>query len=410
MLIKNLAGRTRKLAHSHEVLRKKTVGIVSYGVALPKFKVSGETIAEAQGKTQQKIYKALGVISKSVPGKDEDTITLSTASGLQAIERLQALFDQQEDTDARKTQKSQAQTSQKNSVRSKIESIYIGSESHPYAVKPSGTVVAQALGIASDSCTGATKPLATSDLQFACKAGTQSLQISSLYTAAGFGESSLAIGTDTAQSRPGDVLEYTAGAGSAAFIVGSEKKNLLLARLIATTSIATDTPDFWRRPNQSYPEHAGRFTGEPGYFSHITMAANQILQETGLQPRDFQFCVFHSPNAKFPIAVAQKLGFSKEQLKPTLVVEQIGNLYAGSSMVGLASALDQASANQKILVVSYGSGAGSDAFVFETTDHLVSTRNFWKEKTQPMISETVQEQIEQLEFISYQKYRENSSH
>ncbi len=387
------------------LLGSKKVGIVSYGAKLPQFKIMGEEIAKAQKKSDQKIYKSLGVVSKTVPGIDEDTISLSASAGFQAIQRLQVLDPL---------------------VTEKIDTIFIGSESHPYAVKPSGTVVAQALGIASDSIQSSKnkkqygKPLATADLQFACKAGTQALQISNLYVTSGFTKYALAIGTDTAQASPGDVLEYTAGAGSAAFILGNSEDQIL-ARLIATTSVATDTPDFWRRPQESYPQHAGRFTGEPGYFGHIILAAKQILEETDLSPKDFDRCVFHTPNAKFPKSVAKRLGFTPKQLEASLVVERIGNTYAGASMLGLVNTLDKAKSGEKILVVSYGSGAGSDAFVFETTPQLEKVRKQWSKtnkssqvlNTQILVSvtkNTLEDQIQNLIPVEYELYRKNSSH
>ena len=84
----------------------------------------------------------------------------------------------------------------------------------------------------------------------------------------------LAIGMDTAQGRPGDALEYTAGAGGAAFILGPAEESL--AVIEASYSYVTDTPDFWRRAEQKYPEHGQRFTGEPAYFKHITEAGQAL--------------------------------------------------------------------------------------------------------------------------------------
>lgn len=400
--------------------KKDQIGIVSYGAYIPKYKIYGEEIAQSQGKLEQKIYRSLGVESKTVPGIDEDTVTISTSAAFQALERLKLLL-----TPGIVTKNSDKKT-QNNSFKRDIGALFIGSESHPYAVKPSGTVVAQALGISSDCIENGTtngnvvkvvKPLALADLQFACKAGTQAMQISSLYVNSGFSKYAVAVGADTAQAKPGDILEYTAGAGGGAIILGKENKTKngvkgsdtkLLARLIATTSVATDTPDFWRRPYQPYPEHAGRFTAGPGYFNHISMAAKMIMDETDLKPKDFDYCVFHSPNAKFPMSIAKKLGFSDEQLEPSLVVKKIGNTYAGASLLGLVNTLDIAEKNKKILVISYGSGSGSDAFVFETTSYLVEAKNNWKQSE--VTSNFLEKQIKKLRYITYEEYRVNSSH
>ena len=56
------------------------------------------------------------------------------------------------------------------------------------------------------------------------------------------------------------------------------------------------------------------------------------------------------------------LGFSEEQIEPGLLVPVIGNTYAGAAMIGLTATLDIAEPGDRILMVSFGSGAGSDAF------------------------------------------------
>lgn len=341
------------------MLIKKDVGITSFGSALPQQKILTKTIALAQGKDES-IGKSLGVISKTVPSLDEDTITLATQASLEALTSFAG-------------------------AKNSIGALFVGSESHPYAVKPSGTVIKSALGLSED--------MALADLQFACKAATQGLQIGASYVLSGLVKNALIIGADTAQSSPGDALEYTAGAGAAAYVLGSDN---LLVKFLATLSIATDTPDFWRRPGESYPQHAGRFSGGPAYFYHITTAAQKILSETGLKPNDFKYCVFHTPNGKFPREIAKKLGFKEEQIQLSLLVEKIGNTYAAAVPLALSAVLEQAKAKEKILVVSYGSGSGSDAFVLETTDLLES---FNKKRNQK-----ITDQIEKLIEVDYQTY------
>ena len=48
-------------------------------------------------------------------------------------------------------------------------------------------------------------------------------------------------------------------------------------------------------------------------------------------------------------------------------------------MMALNNVLDHAEAGKKILVTSYGSGAGADSFLFETTEELVRARLGWGE-------------------------------
>ncbi len=337
----------------------KTVGIVSYGISLPQQVVSGKTIEQLREPQRRNIYQSLGVVQKTVPQKDEDAVTLATQASLQALARVS------DDIQERKR------------VKQNIGSLFIGSESHPYAVKPSGTVVKQVLGLSNE--------LALADLEFACKAGTTALQICQAYIQAGMTRYGLAIGSDTAQAKKGDVLEYTAGVGAVALIVGDTASEFIV-KILATTSLATNTPDFWRRSTQGYPEHAGRFSGVPGYFYHIKTMAKIIMKKTKLKPNDFSYCVFHSPNAKFPKLVAKQLGFTSQQLQPSLVVTKVGNTYSASSLLALASVLDIAKAGEKILLVSYGSGSGADAFVLETTPLLVQKRKQFRHLVTELIS------------------------
>jgi hydroxymethylglutaryl-CoA synthase len=183
----------------------------------------------------------------------------------------------------------------------------------------------------------------------------------------GFIDLGMAIGSDVSQGAPGDMLEYTAAAGGAAYIIGSRD---LAAEIEGFFSFTTDTPDFWRREGMPYPEHGGRFTGEPAYFKHVTSAARGLMERLGTKPIDYDYAVFHQPNGKFPVRVASQLGFSRKQIEPGLVVPMIGNTYSGSCMIGLAATLDVARPGERIFVTSFGSGAGSDAFSISVKDRI----------------------------------------
>jgi hydroxymethylglutaryl-CoA synthase len=282
---------------------------------------------------------APAVLEKSVPSADEDVVTMSIEAARTALERAQ--LDPE-----------------------RVGALWVGTESKPYAVKPSATIVAEALGI--------TPRIVAADMEFACKAGSEAMQAAVAFVGAGLVDGAMAIGMDTAQSRPGDALEYTAGCGGAAFLFG--KAGDALATVEASTSFVTDTPDFFRREHAPYPEHGGRFTGEPSYFRHTLEASRQLLRELGRKPEDYAYAVFHQPVPKFAERVAQTLGFSREQIRAGLLARRVGNAYAGSSLLGLAAVLDVARPGEGVFFCSYGSGAGSDAFSFEVTPRAAVER------------------------------------
>lgn len=353
------------------------VGIVSYGIYIPRYRMKIADIAAAWKKDPDEVIRSLGILEKSVPGGDEDTATIAIEAAMAALNACSA-------------------------DPKLIECIFVGSESHPYAVNPTSTIVGELLGIGNNYL--------AADLEFACKAGTAGMQ-----AVAGLIDSDqikygLVIGADTAQSKPHDALEYTSAAGGAAFLLGSENharyrestyqnRSGIIAKLNAYTSFSSDTPDFWRRDGIRYPSHAGRFTGEPAYFAHVAAAAHRLMEKAHCRPEDMDWCVFHMPNGKFPRAVAKRLGFSVRQLAPSLVVDVIGNPYSASTMLGLSAVLDIANPGEKIFMVSYGSGAGSDAFLFETTEQLTTYNKQRKEKKM-----TVEDQIKRKTYIDYVQY------
>ena len=334
-------------------------GIVGYGAYIPPYRIKVEEIAKVWGDDPKAISRGLVVDQKSVPGPDEDTITISVESARLALKRAQINPE-------------------------KINAIYVGSESHPYAVKPTATIVADAIQ--------ASPNLTAADLEFACKAGTAGMQAVIGEVDSGMIEYGLAIGADTSQGAPGDALEYTASAGGAAYIIGTKNT---IADFEGTCSYTTDTPDFYRREGQAYPSHGGRFTGEPAYFKHVLNAAKNMFKKMGTTAEDYDHAVFHQPNGKFYLRAAKKLGFVEEQYKDGLLTPTIGSTYSGATPLGLSSILDIAKPGERIFAVSYGSGAGSDAFSITVNDNITEVQKRAK---------TVKDQEKNLTYIDYATY------
>lgn len=339
-------------------------GIISYGVNIPRYRIETSEIARVWGADPDRAAKGLNVQEKSVPSPDEDVCTISVEAARMAIERAPH-------------------------VRARLGAIYVGSESHPYAVKPTAGMVAEALQV--------TPALMAADYEFACKAGTAAIQNGMGLVGSGLVDYSMAIGADTSQGAPGDALEYSASAGGAAIVVGPADESI--ATFNATASFTTDTPDFWRREGEKYPTHAGRFTGEPAYFRHVVACAEQIFDKMGTGPDDYDFAVFHQPNGKFPIKVARHLGFSEKQYETGLLCPRIGNTYSGASLIGLAAILDIARPGDRIFCISYGSGAGSDGFDLTVTEANADARD-----RRPHVEDLIADKA-YIDYATYVKYR-----
>jgi hydroxymethylglutaryl-CoA synthase len=338
----------------------KPVGFVGYGAYVPRYRLPASEVSRVWMEGQA----ALPIKEKAVPGLDEDVVTMSIEAARNALARSGVSPDD-------------------------IRAVWVGSESHPYAVKPTSTLVAEAIG--------AVPNVQAADWEFACKAGTEAMVAAMGLVGSGMAKYAMAIGMDTAQGRPGDALEYTAGAGGAAYILGPAEESL--AVIEGAYSYVTDTPDFWRREYQKYPEHGQRFTGEPAYFKHIKEAAQALMSAMEFSPGDFRYAVFHQPNTKFPQRVGAELGFSKEQLAAGLLVPVIGNTYAGAALIGLTGILDAAQPGDRVLMVSFGSGAGSDAFALQVTEALLERRS-----RAPFTKDYIARRTE-IDYATYSRFR-----
>jgi hydroxymethylglutaryl-CoA synthase len=345
------------------------VGIASYGAYVPRYRIKAEEIARVWG-DDANIGRALNVHHKSIPGPDEDVATISVEAARQAMRRAARAW---------------------GTAPADVGAIYVGSESHPYAVKPTGTIVQAAID--------AGPYLTMADYEFACKAGTAAIQNCMGLAASKMIDLGLAVGADTSQGAPGDALEYSASSGAAAFLIGSDPKEFL-AEILHTVSYTTDTPDFWRREGQRYPSHGERFTGTPAFFKHVSACTERLMGKAGSEASDYDYAVFHQPNGKFPRAVAKQLGFKDEQIETGLLAPRIGNTYSAAVLLGLANILDEAKPGARILVCAYGSGAGSDAFELEVTKRIVKHRN----GTVPLLRDTLVKTFP-LDYATYAKMR-----
>ncbi len=337
----------------------ETPGIVGYGVYTSKFRIKE------------------GNMERSVPFIDEDAITAAVEAGKMAL--IHSGVD-----------------------KTFIGKVYVGSESNPYAVNPIASKVAQVLKLGKDERSDGIQSVDAIDTEFACKAATSIFKDAAalVYYPKTNTDYVMAIGADNSQAAPrnelGGELDRFVGFGGGAFIFGMRD---VIAEMEGWYSCTSDTPDFWRRDMQAYPRHGGRFTGKPAYFKHVLKACRTLMEQLNLKVDDVDYFVPHQPNLGFPVKVARQLGFKEEQYVPSLKVSKFGNAYSGSSPIGLAAVLDVAKPDERIVLVSYGSGAGSDAYSFMTTNQILEKRQRQKF--------TVRHQIESehLEYVDYHTYR-----
>jgi hydroxymethylglutaryl-CoA synthase len=335
----------------------ENAGIVGYGVYTSRFRIKENGMERA------------------VPFIDEDAVTAAVEAGKLAL--IHSGVD--------------------NALVGKV---YVGTESNPYAVKPIASKVAQVLKLGEED--DDVQAVDAIDTEFACKAASSMFKDAAAlvnYPKSGM-KYAMVIGADNSQAAPrgcpGGELDLFVGYGGSAYIFG---KHDVIAEIEGWYSCTSDTPDFWRRDSERYPLHGGRFTGDPAYFKHVRKATTKLMEKLDLKPSDVNYFVAHQPNPQFPVKIAKELGFKPDQYEVSLQVNKFGNTYSGCSPVGLAAVLDVAKPEERILITSYGSGAGSDSYLLRTTDQLVSKRRRQK------VNIKYQAENPFIEYVDYSNYR-----
>ncbi|MBA3036628.1 MAG: hydroxymethylglutaryl-CoA synthase [Desulfobacterium sp.] len=338
-------------------------GIIGYGVTIPKKRISTKSIA--------KIWPgggiAAGIKEKSVAAEDEDIVTLAVEASFNALKHA-------------------------GLSASDIGALYLGTVSSQYIDKSSAILIAEAIGI---SC----------DVKIADFGGSVRAGSAAFLGCAGLIDSKkikygLAIGADCQAGEMGSQLETAYGAGAAAFILGADD---VIAELGGCASQSTSLNTTWRVAGKDYVNFYddARFHRTAGYFTHIKQAIGKCLAETNLKPEDISYLAVSQPDGKSPVDVAKSLKFKPEAASFTILSPMMGDVGSASSLIALAAALDNARPDEKILVASYGSGAGSDAFIVTAKEGINAKRG----RITPVQNYFEENSKQYIEYIQYEKIK-----
>ena len=299
-----------------------TVGIVSYGAYVPRLRISRAEYQKAWGSCGADIKE------KAVPEFDEDTLTMGVEAAKNCL---------------------------RNIGTGNIGSLALASTSFPYEEKVLSGTVASMLGLS--------EHLFTAEYAQSTQAGLEAFITTAQVLENARFDRAMVISSDAPVALPKDTIEHGLGAGAAAFLLG--KENIIAEIEYCTSYVAENMGERYRINGKNFISDIGikNFTGIA--FSELaTKAAHDVFQTLGRNSKDYRFFVIQEMDGKYPRSIARKLGFSEEQINPALLYTQIGDAGAAGALLSLASVLDVAVVGDKILMVGYGSGAGSKAISF----------------------------------------------
>jgi 2-acetylphloroglucinol acetyltransferase len=314
------------------------VGIVSYGAAIPVCRLKVDDVINVWQNTDPRLVKEqMGVVERAVLQSDEDVITLGVLSAQRALQNVPDL---------------------------ELEALYLGTCTNPYDSRSSAAIILEMLGVGYDAY--------CADVEFSGKSGTSALQICQALVVSGMAGSALAIGADTINrnTAPGDLTESYSGAGAASVLVGTDN---VIAEIDGSFSCAADVADNIRPQGDRYIRSGmglGSDKNSIGLEDQTGRAVRGLMARLETRAEDYDYVVFQQNVTSTPHALGKQLGFRIEQIEPAIYAGDVGDTGAASPLLGLITVLDQARPGQKILMASYGFGAGSDAVAFTVADSV----------------------------------------
>lgn len=307
------------------------IGITSYGVYLPRYRMNRKTISGAMGWLNPGALPG----EKAVTNFDEDSLTMAVAAGLDCL---------------------------KGNDSTRIEGLFFATTSSPYLEGESASIIATALDLLPN--------LRTADFANSLKAGTGALLSAYDSVKAGGLRNILVCASDCRLGKPGSSLEMVFGDGAAAVLLGSEG---VMASLDGSSSVSYDFPDYRRTDFDKFVRGMeDRFIREEGYAKFIPEAISGLLTKAKLEAKDFAKVAYPCLNLREHAAIGKKLGFQTSQIQPPLL-NVIGETGVASPLLLLVAMLEEAKPGDKILLASYGNGA--EALCFTMTPEIKRMRD-----------------------------------
>lgn len=298
-------------------------GIVSYGAYIPFNRLDRKHIREMYGNPVPKGEKA-------VANYDEDSLTMAVAAALDCT----AGFD-----------------------TNQLDRLYFASTTPPHREKQSAATISGTLDMKSQAL--------TLDVTGSLRSGSSAL-IAGL-DAAERGETVVVAVSDSRLGAAGGQFEALLGDGAAAFLLGNQN---VVAEIIGFQSVSADFYDNWRSTDDHFVRSwEERFCQTQGYNRFTVEAAGALIKKLQLKPSDFSKVVIYGLKANDGLGLARRMGFAPEQVQDSMI-DKIGNTGAASVPMALVAALEESSAGDRILMITYGDG--SDAIAFQVTEQIAN--------------------------------------
>ncbi len=298
-------------------------GIASFGAYIPLWRLNRDAIAAAWGR------RSLGG-ERSVANNDEDAATMAVEAVINCLGNIE---------------------------RNSIDGLYFASTTAPFQEKQCAALVAAATDLRTD--------IVTIDFGNSLRAGTNALKAAYDAVTGGTAQNIIVVASDCRIAYPKSDYEQYFGDGAAAILVSSDAN--LIATFEASYFISNEMYDVWRLDKDRYVQSwEERFIIEHGYIENMVKAISQFLKTQQVSVDKINKLAAYAPNSRVQQQLAKKLGLDTQSQLQDLLINNLGICGCAHALIMLISALEEASAGDKILVASYGDGC--DTFLFDVTN------------------------------------------
>ncbi|MFX0098094.1 MAG: hydroxymethylglutaryl-CoA synthase family protein [Candidatus Hodarchaeota archaeon] len=263
------------------------VGLDAIGFYAPRNRLSLDDLAIKRGVDPAKFRDGLLAKEIAVPDFGEDAVSMAVIAARNALIR--------------------------GSVNpKKLDAIFVGSESLPYAVKSIASILSAFLNVNENVITG--------DTLHACAGATLGLLNAVGLVNSGIIDKALVIGTDISKYALNSPGEPTQGAGAIAMVIS---RNPRIARISSKFGkVSGHVNDFFRTLYSENAEVFGKYSTD-SYLNFILKAYDDFKQHTG--PFIADYYVFHAPFGKMPVKSFQRIMFDRwlnDPIKKVLMLEK----------------------------------------------------------------------------------------
>lgn len=302
------------------------IGIVSYGAYIPRWRLRREAICKSWGNAPEQGERAVAYF-------DEDSITMAVAATINCLNGVD---------------------------RHAVDGLFFATTTSPYKEKLGSTIVGTAADLRRD--------IVTADFSNSVRAGTTALRVATDAVRSGSMKNVLVVAADVRLGEPGSSWELNCGDGAVAFLIGDSE---VVAEIEAVYSVSNEMIDVWRGQDDRFIRSAeGRFIVDEGYVKVSTEAISGLMKKFNFNEKDFAKAIFAIPDIGTQTRMAKSIGFhGKNQLQDSML-SNVGNTGAAYALTLLQGALENASKDDRILLLSYGNG--SDAVSVKVRDGIAN--------------------------------------